>query len=480
MNTLWLNTLYTEFAALLCAYAAVVLLIAIGAREPQSVPPPMGVVAAFALSLIGLGLSRQQHLLLPAIIALPVVISLWMPAHRAALALVVTVCAIALLQATTLGRHPSITAANNADVVLGAILPASRDQALSAARLGLPERCLQSVGATWYETMGETLQSSCPEAMALPRGRLAALAIIEPATFLRAAARALPQLQDWRLAYLGTVEGRDYAGADAVREVAGAAAFSVAPVVTASPWMTVVLCLTAALAVLVAAAVFCVVGAIRQRAMPLALALYALTGIAWYVIATAIFGDGYVEIARHTQLAATSLFAAVVILTAAVFAAAWPAVRGSARAPVASAIVLATFVAMILVAVLVQTPMRSAIAATPMALGVVDRPQQNVVSDAEVEFSGWAVDPFGVNRVEIVAADGTVVAARYGLPYVGTRGEALALYFPSYPDVAAAGFVARLPATLLSRGAIEVRTVVVNDAGVRTEIDRRRLAVRSR
>ena len=179
-------------------------------------------------------MSRQQHLLLPAVLALPVLVSLWRTARGIALGLALWVLAIALAQAT-IARPATITAANSADVVLGAILPASRDQARTAARLGLPERCLQSSGASWYETMGESLAATCPEALAMPRRTLAALAFAEPATIVRAVLRGLPQVQDWRLGYLGSVEGRDFAGNEAVRAVAGPAAISLAPAVTALP-----------------------------------------------------------------------------------------------------------------------------------------------------------------------------------------------------------------------------------------------------
>src|SRR6202011_5368886 len=69
---------------------------------------------------------------------------------------------------------------------------------------------------------------------------------------------------------------------------------------------------------------------------------------------------------------------------------------------------------------------------------------------------------------------------RYGLPYLGARNEPLALYFPAYPNTANAGFTAELPAQTLARGTADVRTVVINSVGTRTEIDRRRLVTESR
>ena len=73
---------------------------------------------------------------------------------------------------------------------------------------------------------------------------------------------------------------------------------------------------------------------------------------------------------------------------------------------------------------------------------------------------------------------GDVYRAEYRRPYTGARGEPLALYFPTYPDVALPGFAASLPPQALAAGSVGVRTVVVNVDGVRTEIDRRRLLVR--
>ncbi len=476
MTTLWLNTLYTEFGALLGAYASIGLLPVLVAREPASAPPSRWALLGFACSLAVLGLSRQQHLLLPAVLALPVLISLWRPARRAALGLAFWVAAIALAQTAMIGRPATITAANNADVVLGAILPASQDQARTAERLGLPHRCLQSSGASWYETMGESLAASCPEALAMPRRALAALAVAEPATIARAVLRGLPQLQDWRLGYLGKVEGRDFAGSDAVRAVAGPGATSLAPAVTALPRPAFALVLGASLALLIASAGATLLASIRRRLAPFALVICALTATAWYAILTSILGDGYVEVPRHAQLAAPCLSAMLLIVTGALLAPLMTPGRrgGTASAAPATLGVVAAALAIAAIGIVV---LRGAIAATPLATGIVDRPKQNQVPYDAIEFVGWALDPRGVARVELITDKGEVYRADYGRPYAGARGEPLALYFPTYPDVALPGFVVSLPREALAEGSVGVRTVVVNVDGVRTEIDRRRLVV---
>lgn len=477
MITLWANTLYTEFGALLGAYASIGLLPALIVPDPErSQSPSCWALVGFACALAVLGLSRQQHLLLPAVLAAPVLMSLWRPARGIALGLALWVLALAIAQAMT-ARPATITAANHADVVLGALLPASRDQARTAARLGLPEHCLQSSGASWYETMGESLAATCPEALVTPPRALAAIAFAEPATIARAVARGLPQVQDWRLGYLGSVEDRAFAGNDAVRAVAGPAAISLATIVTALPQQAFAWILGASLALLMASAGATLRASIRKTPASFALIIYALTATVWYAISTSILGDGYVEIPRHAQLAAPCLAATSLIVVGALLAATWTAARrGSGTASAAPATV-PVVVASLAIAAIGYIALRGAIAATPLATGIVDRPKQNRVPDGAVEFVGWALDPRGVARVELVADGGEVYRADYGRPYAGARGEPLALYFPSYPDVALPGFVAKLPSQALAGGSLGVRTFVVSIDGVHTEIDRRRLVV---
>jgi hypothetical protein len=290
--------------------------------------------------------------------------------------------------------------------------------------------------------------------------------------------RGLPQLQDWRLGYLGSVEGRDFAGNEAVRAVAGPAAISLATTVNVLPRQAFAWILGASLALLIASASATLRASIRGRSAPFALLIYALTATAWYAILTSILGDGYVEIPRHAQLAAPCLAASLLIVAGALVAAMLTAARRKAGIAPAAPATLSIVVASLAIAAIGYIALRGAIAATPLATGIVDLPKQNRVPDGAVEFVGWALDPRGVARVELVADGGEVYRADYGRPYAGARGEPLALYFPSYPDVALPGFIARLPAQALAAGSLGVRTFVVNIDGVHTEIDRRRLVVR--
>jgi hypothetical protein len=307
----------------------------------------------------------------------------------------------------------------------------------------------------------------------MPKSRILSLIATEPVTLLRAGLRALPQLQDWSIGYLGRVEGLQYAGGNAVRAAGGVFASSVAQVVGMLSMPLFLQILAASAAIFVASAAVCLLAALSRRRAPLALALYALTGIAWYAIVSSIFGDGYVEIPRHAQLAGVALCATFVLMAASLLS---PLLRvfglavGRAIVPGAAFVLLA-----IATAVLSRAPLEDAMDVTPMAFGVVDRPLSNKVSPDGVEFWGWAIDPKGVAQVDLLVDGATTITAHYGLSYLGARGEPLTLYFPGYPNTAAAGFRAVLPAQALSYGGADVRTVVVNTAGQRTEIDRRHM-----
>jgi len=266
-----------------------------------------------------------------------------------------------------------------------------------------------------------------------------------------------------------------------VQAIAGSAGFSPSSPVTAAEPAIFLLALTASLVLLAISTIAVIVSAAIERRAPLALILYALTASAWYAFATAIFGDGYVETARHAQAAATCLYAVAVMLFMSLFAPLLVPLGAGVRTAIIAPIAAVLFASLsVAVAALLQPALRTAMAAMPMAIGVVDRPQQNAVAPGPVEVAGWALDPFGISNVAVVTDSGEVFEAARNLPYAGARNEPLALYYPSYPQVANPGFVAELPVRVLAQGGVGIRTLVFNAAGGRTEIDRRRLVAAPR
>ena len=312
----------------------------------------------------------------------------------------------------------------------------------------------------------------------MSRVTVARLLLVEPVTIARALMRALPQLQDWRLGYLGTVEGQTFGGAETVLAIAGPAAASMAPVVTAMPPPLFLLMLTVSLILLACVTPMMIFALARHRDAGLVVTVYALSATVWYAIATSVLGDGYVEVARHAQLASVALYALFVVLTSAGANAAASLIgrRDSAAERAASRSTLAWIVIALVLAFVARAHTQSAMNRIPMSIGVLDRPQSNVVSGDDVEFAGWALDPQGAVSIELVTDDGAVFNARIGDAYAGARGEALGLYYPAYPGLTRAGFATRIPAANVNgAGGTVVRTFVINANGVRTEIDRRRL-----
>lgn len=203
-NTLYLNTFYAEFSALLFFYMAAVLLYLVG---PDRSPPWLGL--AFAAALLLLGLSKPQHQALPALLLLCALPALLRRRRRATLALGVVAVLTTLVfhNIDPLGGKAPIRLANATNALLGAVLPQMEDRAAALRRLGLPAACEAHIGKTWY-TAGVAAAHPCPEVAAVPRARWLALFVQQPAAFHALSRAGIERLRPWRLDYLGELAGQ--------------------------------------------------------------------------------------------------------------------------------------------------------------------------------------------------------------------------------------------------------------------------------
>lgn len=288
LNSLYLHSLYTEFGALLGTYALLAGLY--GLTRAQG--------GRLALLLLGWGalalaLSRFQHL--PVLLALAA-LALWPegpPGAPRRLRAVLLGSALALGIASHHDaqlRLPNIPAANRADTLFGALLPASSDPQGLVARLGLPAACADLGGSNWYLPRGHDLQAACPAAFRVSHARIAWALLAEPLTALRALAIAVPQSTAWRLNYVGELAGE-------VQQ--RAPVYSLSDAFAGGPlglhWLFWCLPLLAGLLALPAC--------LRRRSDPLPLLQLgcALTVAGGW--AASVFGDGYSELPRHLHLA---------------------------------------------------------------------------------------------------------------------------------------------------------------------------------
>lgn len=302
VNSLYLNTFYSEAGALFFAYLTVALTALVAVR---STPPRL---ALLALAAFALGFSKMQHLALPLVVggavafaALVRVPSLWRPAF-ALLAGGVLACGVQYTQMQRGGpMFGSIETANNLDFTLTALLPASDDAARTAQRVGLDAACAAHLGKSIY-TVGAPPEQACPGVGTLSRARALGLALTEPMTLVRLVAAIPRDLLPWIPHYLGTVAGEQ-----------------VAPLPAGFVTVDRLLARRAALAWLLLAlpAAFALALLLRRRSSPLALAFAcACAAVTLAVPVVSMFGDGLVELAKHSHLALNAGCAAVLAFVA--------------------------------------------------------------------------------------------------------------------------------------------------------------------
>ncbi|MGE0805819.1 MAG: hypothetical protein AB7L76_09730 [Burkholderiaceae bacterium] len=509
-NTLYLSTLYTEFAALLSAYVAVAVLVDAALRGGLSWPMAL----LFALALAGVGLSRMQHLLLPAALALLMagVCALQSLGIRRALPGLLVAAAMPFAQSLGTADQRSIHTANRSNALFGALLPASAEPMRMVARLGLPPACTELVHTTWFLRRGRDAQRECPEAYAIGSAALLAAFAGEPRTVAVAAGRMLSQSMGWRLPYLGEVVDGQHARLGAgplqlrasVADLLARAGFEF----HAALWLgTLLLGATA-----VVAGVHRAVGMRRSRAThrdatslhaavsprvavsphvalsphvavspqaaapphapdpPLAAAtLFAATAlIAGSALATTLFGDGYSEVARHLHLganAALGALAALVIGVALSLVAATSSVASattSATVPTAATIAIAGIAASAVAIAAVAAVLWPRL---PLAVGVLAQPASDRWTADGWTVSGWALDPAGVSAAYVEAGDG------HRVPLNVSDDARVTAIFPQRAGISAVRLRGTIAAAELAARPAPWRIVVVNSRSVASVLD---------
>lgn len=308
-NTLYANGFYRESSTLLFAWASVLLFWAVCRFGPTRSSS-----AALAVSLLLLGLSGRQHLLLPAVVVVGLLASargrrdpVLRTALLAALASLLAVGGTAFLYRSGGPAGPylaSVDLANATDTFLGAVLPAADDPVAAARTLGLPSPCAEHRGETWY-TPGVQERHPCPEVAGVSRLRLALLAAEQPRFLARLTREGLDRAWPWKLRYLGSVAGEE-------RGDAGKHVFSVSDLLERLPRSALDLLFLLSLpAGLLAAAASRRIGSPGRRST--ALVALVLGASAWVVFYSALFGDGTFEFQKHVHLLTSYLLALLVV-----------------------------------------------------------------------------------------------------------------------------------------------------------------------
>lgn len=296
------NTLYLEFSVLMASFWGLGTGACLFASHER---PSMGLFGLLLFALLWLGLSKQQYAPLAVLLAAVLSGLCWLRwralAMTTALGLCAVVCAVGFswLNPASSTMMSGIDAANKTNTYFGAVLPAARDPAAALETLGLPESCLPAIGSTWYSQEGS---QPCPQVVQAGRARLPALFLSQPSTLLQPLYQAVLRVRPFYPDYLGMVPPSS--AAESAGKLAVAKPLSFTWLLSLLPqagylMVLALLALSALLSTLVLVLQPRQVAAlsVMQRGCLGLQVLGALT--ASYALFSSVFGDGYIELAKH-------------------------------------------------------------------------------------------------------------------------------------------------------------------------------------
>jgi hypothetical protein len=197
--TLWMNTLYTEFAAIWGLYAIVMGCVVLALYDRFSL---LGWLLAIAGFLV-LAFSREQYTLLPIAMMLAAWPWLWHASERFTAVVMGVVVLASSASLWMLSRPLETQKANRAHAYVESLMPASSSAERGVAILGLPAECVPIVGARWPQQRA-AIEKACPFVYSVSRFGFLRFVAEEPRALVRAAARALPSLHGVAPPALGT------------------------------------------------------------------------------------------------------------------------------------------------------------------------------------------------------------------------------------------------------------------------------------
>lgn len=289
--TLYLNTFYTEFSAVYFLYLALIGLVVAG-----TAPRRWFYGLPLLAGLVGLGLSKPQHLPLALLLGTLAGMWLWRQPWRPLAVLAVLCGALPLLLQASghwVPRSDNMALANRVNL-LGALLADSPDPQALLKSLGLPADCGELAGKNWYHPVVQSRQP-CQALAARSHSKLLLLtASQQPATLLAMAKTAIPMVQQWLFPLYGQVEGKTNGRAAEYQRSLGQAVERMPAVLFTLLWLLPLPLYLLALALARKTqqqghAAFCVLLALIQ----------------WSAFAVALYGDGLVDLAKHAHIATT-------------------------------------------------------------------------------------------------------------------------------------------------------------------------------
>ena len=395
LNTLYLNTLYGEFFAVLGAYMAIAGIAVLLISHEQ--PIQMRILLLFSSGVLCLAFSRMQHVLLPVFfimlfgaLTLGSAYARKLPRERLAIWFVVAVLAIAtgISIAGNLrfgARNPVFHEVNRSNMLFGALLPASEDLETTVSALGLPPECALLSNSSYFRIAARGLKGACPEALSIAPLSMISVFATQPKLWAVVFGRGLVLSSGWRMRYVGEIAYGKFARVPAGPLGVASSASSLSGKLNfnghAIFWLLPVW------AGLIAAGVLAR-NQLSKRDMSAdggaALActvLFCLAVVVMSVWVSALFGDGYSELARHLHLGIIASLASWLILIVLV-------VRYRPVIPTIFVLLLALGSVM-------------ALRGLPLAMGGLSEPEEDRMLATASTFGGWIVAPDHVAAVDM-------------------------------------------------------------------------------
>jgi hypothetical protein len=303
--TLWMNTLYTEFAVIWSLYVVTMACCVLALYDRQS-------YLSWALLIIGLvtlAISREQFALLPAAMVLAAWPWLWLSSTRLTVVTVVIALLMGFVSLFVLPRPAEVRKMARTDTYLGLMVPSSSTPERGLEILRLPASCDPVVGAQWHTRRAE-VEKACPQVFALSSFAFLRFAADEPMALLRAKLRGFPAIHGIAPGNLGVIDGQrgktiedlppwSFSPLKALDAMMPAAAFNALALFTF---------------LLAPAALVTLIVLRRYRGDPLTPMMLGmfLGGTAIYAFVTTIFGDGLNEAGRHYLVGSLAMYVVVV------------------------------------------------------------------------------------------------------------------------------------------------------------------------
>lgn len=298
-NTLYLNGFYAEFSAVIFAYAVIAgTTMALDRKEAGTL---FGILLSVAV--IGLCLSKIQHAAAGMALAVALMVVRLtrrsVPARLIGSLLIGALIGLAI-QAVHIRSNAleTMRLVSMTNALFATILPLSENPLSVTNALGLPPRCAEYPGLSWWHPpiSQRAEQHPCPEAASVPYRRWFALALRDPGLMLRLFAGGLGHIRPWLgnrtpggMIYLGLVER------DVLADLPSAWFTLSRPLDKLSNWQFSLFFVASILAL----PLFLWLGG-KESKLPGVLAMQALLAYASYI--SILFGNGYMDMAKVANL----------------------------------------------------------------------------------------------------------------------------------------------------------------------------------